>query len=233
MRVLGVGAHPDDLEILCGGTLARYAHEGHDVIMCHVSVGDKGHFHIPPDKLSKIRRKEAQLSADRIGAESLTLGLPDCEVFVDGPTQRLFVDLVRRTKPDVIITHGPNDYMPDHVAVSKLVCDASFHATLPNYKTDLPAHDKVAPLYFMDNAVGVNFIPTEYVDITDFIEAKRRMMLCHQSQVVWLKEHDDLDVIEFIDTSAKMRGLQCGVAFAEGFTQAPRWLRMKPERLLP
>ncbi len=123
--------------------------------------------------------------------------------------------------------------MPDHVAVGKLIWDASFHATLPNFKTDLPAHDKVAPVYYMDNAVGLDFVPTEYVDITDFIETKRAMMQCHQSQVVWLKEHDNLDVIEFIDTAARMRGLQCGVSFAEGFVQAPRWLRVKPERLLP
>jgi LmbE family N-acetylglucosaminyl deacetylase len=75
MRILAVGAHPDDLELLCAGTLARYASEGHQVIMCHAGIGDKGHFHIPNDELASIRRKEAQDSASRIGAESVCLGL--------------------------------------------------------------------------------------------------------------------------------------------------------------
>jgi len=233
MRVLGVGAHPDDLEILCAGTLAKFAHEGHDIVMCHACRGDKGHFHIPPDKLASIRREEAKLSASRIGAESVSLDLPDCEVFVDRPTLVLFIDMIRATKPDLIITHSPADYMPDHQAVSKLVYDASFHGTLPNFKTSEKPHDKVPPLYYMDNVAGVDFAPSEYVDISEFIETKKAMMECHASQVVWLKEHDKLDILEFIEECATFRGLQCGVPFAEAFASCNRWPRLRAERLLP
>jgi LmbE family N-acetylglucosaminyl deacetylase len=233
MRVLGVGAHPDDLEILCAGTLAKYANDGHQIVMCHVCKGDKGHFHIPNDELARIRRKEAQLSASRIGAETVCLDLPDCEVFNDRPTLVLFIDLIRSAKPDIIITHSPTDYMPDHYVVSQLVYDASFHATLPNFKTSVSPHDKVAPMFYMDNVAGVDFEPTEYVDISDFIEMKKAMMECHQSQVVWLKEHDNLDIIDFIEACAKCRGLQCGVPFAEAFRPVNRWPRLRTERLLP
>lgn len=233
MRVLAVGAHPDDLELLCAGTLAKYASQGHHVIMCHAGIGDKGHFHIPNDELAAIRRKEAQDSASRIGAESVCLGLPDCEMFIDRPTLVLFMDMIREADPDVIITHSPTDYMPDHRVVSQLVYDASFHSTLPNFHTDRPANRTVTPVYYMDNLAGVDFAPTEYVDVSEFIEKKKEMMLCHQSQVVWLKEHDNLDVLELIDTSAKFRGLQCGAPFAEAFTQAFRWTRLRAERLLP
>lgn len=233
MRVLAVGAHPDDIEILCAGTLAKYAADGHEIVMCHVSIGDKGHFHIPNDKLAEIRRKEAQLSASRIGAESVTLGLPDCAVFNDLPTLTLFIDLMRSAKPDIVITHSPTDYMPDHVVVGQLVYDASFHATLPNWKTSLPPSDKAPPIYCMDNVAGVDFAPTEYVDITGFIETKKAMMECHQSQVVWLKEHDNLDIIDFIDACAKYRGIQCGVPYAEAFQTVNRWPRLRTERLLP
>ena len=233
MRVLGVGAHPDDLEILSAGTLAKYANDGHQIVMCHVCKGDKGHFHIPNDELARIRRKEAQLSASRIGAETLCLDLPDCEVFNDRPTLVLFIDLIRSSKPDIIITHSPTDYMPDHFVVSQLVYDASFHATLPNFKTSVSPHDKVAPMFYMDNVAGVDFEPSEYVDISDFIEMKKAMMECHQSQVVWLKEHDNLDIIDFIEACAKCRGLQCGVPFAEAFRAVNRWPRLRTERLLP
>ena len=233
MRVLGVGAHPDDLEILSAGTLAKYANDGHQIVMCHVCKGDKGHFHIPNDELARIRRKEAQLSASRIGAETVCLDLPDCEVFNDRPTLVLFLDLIRSAKPDIIITHSPTDYMPDHFVVSQLVYDASFHATLPNFKTSVSPHDKVAPMFYMDNVAGVDFEPSEYVDISDFIEMKKAMMECHQSQVVWLKEHDNLDIIDFIEACAKCRGLQCGVPFAEAFRPVNRWPRLRTERLLP
>jgi len=233
MRVLGVGAHPDDLEILSAGTLAKYANDGHQIVMCHVCKGDKGHFHIPNDELARIRRKEAQLSASRIGAETVCLDLPDCEVFNDRPTLVLFLDLIRSAKPDIIITHSPTDYMPDHFVVSQLVYDASFHATLPNFKTSVSPHDKVAPMFYMDNVAGVDFEPTEYVDVSGFIEMKKAMMECHQSQVVWLKEHDNLDIVDFIEECAKYRGLQCGVPFAEAFRPVNRWPRLRTERLLP
>lgn len=233
MRVLAVGAHPDDIEILFAGTLAKYASRGHDIIMCHACIGDKGHFHIPNDELAKIRRKEAQLSASRIGAESITLGIPDCEIFNDRPTLAMFIDMIRVTKPDFIITHSPTDYMPDHCVVSQLVYDASFHASLPNWHTEHEAHDKVPPVYYADTVAGVDFSPTEYVDITDFLETKQKMMECHQSQVVWLKEHDNLDIIDFIEDCAKFRGWQCGVRYAEAFRPADRWTRLRTERLLP
>ncbi|MDH7481950.1 MAG: PIG-L family deacetylase [Armatimonadota bacterium] len=233
MRILAVGAHPDDIEILCAGTLAKYASQGHDIIMCHACIGDKGHFHIPNDELAKIRRKEAQLSASRIGAESISLGIPDCEIFNNRETLAVFIDMIRVTKPDLIITHSPTDYMPDHCVVSGLVYDASFHASLPNWKTEHEYHDKVPPVIYMDNVAGVDFEPGEYVDITDFIEKKKEMMMCHQSQVVWLKEHDNLDVIQFIEDCAKFRGWQCGVKYAEAFRTVNRWPRLRTQRLLP
>jgi len=233
MRVLGVGAHPDDLEILGAGTLAKYAKEGHEIVMCHACVGDKGHFHIPPDELAELRRKEALNSAAVIGAESITLGLPDCEVFNDRPTLVLFIDLVRRTRPDVIITHSPTDYMPDHVVVGQLVYDASFHAGLPNWRTNELPSEGVPPVYYMDTVACVDFQPTEYVDISEFLKTKQAMMECHESQTVWLKEHDNLDIIQFIEDCAKVRGWQCGVPYAEAFTWTNRWPRLRPKRLLP
>ncbi len=79
LRILAVGAHPDDLEILCGGTLAKYAHLGQKIIMCHVNNGDKGHFEIKSEELVKIREKEAKNSAKLVDAESFCLNIPDGE----------------------------------------------------------------------------------------------------------------------------------------------------------
>lgn len=234
MKVLAVGAHPDDLEILCAGTLARYAEAGHAVTMAHVCTGHLGHYRVPPEELAPIRREEARQAGGVIGADVVSLELPDGGVYGDREEHRLLmVDLVRQARPDVILTHAPSDYMPDHLAVSQLVFDASFLATTPNLRTRHPAHDKVAPLYYFDTLAAVGFEPEEYVDVSGVMEVKRRMLRCHASQLTWLKEHDGVDIVEFMEGVARLRGLQCGVAWAEGFRRVRTWPRMTVSRLLP
>ena len=233
MRILAVGAHPDDLEILCSGTLARYVAQGHHVIMAHVCRGDKGHSEISHHEVGEIRDREAQAAAEVIGAEAMALGLPDCELYVNDETMQRVVDLIRIAKPDLIITHHPDDYHSDHNAVTKLVVDASFSATLPYFITSQPAHPIAPPIYFMDNLAGINFTPTEYVDITDTLALKKQAMTQHKSQITWLKDHHRTDILDFIETMARFRGLQCDAAYAEGFQKLQVWGRLSPTRLLP
>lgn len=232
-RVLAVGAHPDDLEILCAGTLARFAQGGAQVSMAIATDGSAGHMLIPPDELAAIRHREAQASAAVIGAELHWLGFPDELIFEDMPTRLRVIDLIRAARPDVILTHDPNDYHPDHRVVSRLVFDASFVAGLPNIQTEHPAHPGVCPLYYFDTLTGASFLPTEYVDITETFETKRAMLACHASQVQWLMDHDRIDVIDFMTVTARMRGLQCGVHYAEGFRAEYAWGRNRPFRVLP
>lgn len=233
MRILAVGAHPDDLELLCAGTLIKYSKEGHTVVMAHMCNGNKGHFTIPPEELASIRAEEAKKSAEIIGAEIIQGEYPDLELGIDENSKRTAVDVIRRARPDVIITHSPDDYMVDHINTSRLIVEASFIATLPHYKSDYPAHNIIPPVFFMDTLAGVNFIPTEYVDITDEIEIKEKMLLCHQSQYIWLRDHDHIDYVDFMKSLSKFRGIQCGVKYAEGFKQYQVWGRIVPRRLLP
>jgi LmbE family N-acetylglucosaminyl deacetylase len=234
MRVLAVGAHPDDLEILCAGTLARYRAAGHDVVMAHACSGHLGHFAIGPEELRTIRRREAEAAARIIGAESVSLGFDDFGALAEREDQRRsMVDLIRWARPDVILTHAPNDYMPDHVAVSQLVFAASFGATVPHLETRYSHHPKVAPLFYFDTLAGLGFEPEEYVDITDVMDQKRAMLAAHASQVDWLRAHDGIDLLEFMDALARQRGIQCGVRYAEGFRRVRTWPRMTPSRLLP
>ncbi len=233
MRVLGIGSHPDDLEILCGGTLAKYATTGHSVIMAVVTDGSAGSNNLSVEELKSVRKKEAENSAKIINADFQWLGEPD-ELFFDNSETRLkLIDLIRHAKPDLIITHAPTDYHPDHRAVSSAVLNASFVSSLPNILSKHAAHEQVCPIYYMDTLAGVNFHPSEYVDITTTFDTKKKMLASHDSQIEWLKAHDNIDIIEFIEVCAKYRGYQAGVTYAEGFQVAPYWLRIKPERLLP
>jgi N-acetylglucosamine malate deacetylase 1 len=234
MRVLAVGAHPDDLEILCGGTLARYVQEGHDVVMCNATLGDRGSFEHTSEEIARIRLGEAKRAAEIAGAEHVTLGLSDAEVdATDRDQVRLVVDLVRDARPDVIITHSPNDYMADHNEISKLVFGASFHATLPLYETAKPHYGTVAPIYYMETVMGIDFRPVEYVDVTATFETKVAMLEAHASQLKWLRDHDGVDVVEQMKTVTRFRGQQCGVRYAEGFAPCLTWLRGTTRRLLP
>lgn len=234
MRVLAVGAHPDDLEILCGGTLARYAEGGHEVTMCHASRGDRGSFVHTSEEISAVRNAEARRAAEICGAEHRTLGFSDGEInAADRDQQRAVVDLVRDARPDLIITHSPGDYHADHNEISRLVFDCSFHATLPLYETARPYHSTVTPIYFMDTVMGVGFQPTEYVDVSETIETKAAMLAAHESQLVWLRDHDGIDVVENMKAASRFRGLQCGVPYAEGFVPCLTWLRGTTRRLLP
>lgn len=102
-RVLAVGAHPDDIEIRCGGTLASYAAAGHHVMMACATNGNKGHTSIPPKELAIIREREARASVAIIDADLFWLDFPDAELFYDAPTRLAFVNMIRQANPDIII----------------------------------------------------------------------------------------------------------------------------------
>jgi LmbE family N-acetylglucosaminyl deacetylase len=234
MRVVAIGAHPDDLAMLCGGTLARFVADGHTVVMCDVTRGDKGSYTHTSDEIAAVRASESQLSARIAGAEYSALGLSDGEVLASDPRHReMMIDLLRSTRPDVLITHSPNDYMADHNEVSKLVFDTSFLATLPLLASTHPSLDLVPPLFYMDTLAGIGFEPEEYVDIGTVIDQKTDMLQAHASQLTWLRDHDGVDIVEQMRTVAGFRGLQCGVRFAEGFAACRAWLRPRPYRILP
>lgn len=233
MRVLAVGAHPDDLEILCAGTLAKYRARGDDVIMCHAADGDKGHFVIPPKELTQIRAQEACEAAAVIGAECMALGFLDAEIYDTPASRERFIDLVRSARPDVVITHHADDYHTDHQLTAALTLDATFGATVPHIKTTHAALPKLPVVYFMDTLAGLNFQPSEYVDITTHMPQKIEMLSKHVSQLDWLRDHDNYDALDALDTMAKFRGYQCGVKYAEGFIRYRVWGRNQPGYFLP
>ena len=150
--VLCISCHPDDMEIACAGTLLKCKERGDRVVICHLSSGNLGHVIIPPDELSVMRANEAKRSA-ALGNfdEVIWGGFDDLAIYDNNKEARdKVVEVIKHVNPDFIITHDPDDYMPDHVATSKLVFDAAFTATLPNYHVKTPGHAKMVPIYYMD-----------------------------------------------------------------------------------
>ena len=142
-------------------------------------------------------------------------------------------DIIRRVKPDFIITHGEHEYMVDHSITSTIVFDATMAATVNHYPSDYPEFDRYTPIYYMENTFMVNSFPEEFVDITDTIDTKIEMYKRHKSQIEWLKVHDNFDMVETVRNFARTRGLQCDTGYVEGFTMCKQIHHIATKRYLP
>ncbi|MBX3061696.1 MAG: PIG-L family deacetylase [Anaerolineae bacterium] len=238
MKVLAIGAHGDDLELFCGGTLARYAAQGDQVIMCVVTDG-RGRPAGDPDQIAALRKAEAQASADVIGAELYWLGVPDGGLWFDESSRHLFVEAIRRAQPEVIITHPPDDYHPDHKTTSRLVMDAAQVSRTANYPSDLPPHRLSVPVAFMDAERGIDFSPEDYVDITPVWETKLKMLAQHRSQLMphgydpaYVPPAEN-EFTHYARALSSFRGLACDLPYAEGFRWWRAANRIVTRRVLP
>ncbi|MFN7993891.1 MAG: PIG-L family deacetylase [Bryobacteraceae bacterium] len=225
--ILAIHAHPDDIEILAGGTLARLAGAGHRVVMVSMTPGDCGSHEHSPDETAAIRRAEAAASARHIGAEYRCAEFRDLAIFNDDPSRRKATEMLRRVQPDIVLTASPVDYMCDHEATCILVRDACFGVSAPNYRTNVsppaPALPAVPHLYFMDPIGGVDrenrpITPDFYVDIEPWFETKRAMLAEHASQREWLrKQHGMDDYMLYMERWTREIGKRAGVKYGEGF----------------
>jgi N-acetylglucosamine malate deacetylase 1 len=221
--ILAIHAHPDDIETLGAGTLALLASRGHRIVIATATAGEGGTTETTPEEIARIRRGEAAAAAALIGAEYRCAGLPDLGVFNDDAGRRRITELVRAAAPDIVIAASPQDYHPDHEATSILARDACFAASVPNYRTGEAAPLTHIPhLYFMDpiggrTREGERVKPDFGVDIGDFLETKRRMLMAHESQVAWVaRQHGVADFAASMVAWAERRGRDFGVRYAEG-----------------
>lgn len=233
LRILAVGAHPDDIELGCAGTLARCVQRGDCVVMAVTCQGNSASAEMAESDLVKLRRQEAEASAGILGAELIWAGLRDFHVECTEENKRIFSDIIRRAQPDVVITHYYQDYGGDHNNTFELVLDATLSATIRNFSSDLPPIPKVPFLYMMEPLGSYGFQPQVYVEITDTFAAKFRMLECHQSQVDFMSRYDGQDFRKSMELVARFRGYQSGVEMAEGFVPHPSWAHMPAYPVLP
>ena len=234
MKVLAIGAHPDDVEFYCAGTLVKYKAPGHEVAIAVATNGELGSTTLGKKEAAELRRSEARAAADILGAQFLWMGFPDGFLFNTPEARLKFIDTVRQARPDLIIAHNPQrDYHPDHVTSGQIVWDVHVLVTVPNIVTDHPACTVIPDIVYMDTAGGVNHIPNKFVDITADIETKRRMLRCHKSQEQWIRDQYNMPAWEQMESFAATRGFQAGCKFAEGFTVPNLWPKaIKAERLI-
>src|SRR5271168_838617 len=120
MRVTSIHAHPDDAEILAGGTLALLSALGHDIAIVTLSAGDCGSTVNGPDEIATIRKAEAAASAALIGAQYRWGGFRDLAIFNDDSSRREVTGILRDLRPQIVLSAAPSDYHSDHEATSQL-----------------------------------------------------------------------------------------------------------------
>ncbi|QOY91561.1 PIG-L deacetylase family protein [Paludibaculum fermentans] len=190
LRVIAIGAHPDDCDIRFGGTAAKMAKAGHAVKFLAVTNGDAGHQTLAGAALAKRRYLEAQESARRLGImEYQILDNHDGELLPSLEVRRQVIRAIRQWKADIVLAPRPNDYHPDHRYTGVLVQDAAYMVVVPNTVTDTPALvDNPIFLYVEDNfQKPAPFRPDVVVSIDDTWKQKVDGLDAHVSQVYeWL-----------------------------------------------
>lgn len=240
MNILAIGAHPDDVETMCAGTLAKYASQGHKVFIATATSGNIGSAVHTMEEIAAIRKQEAANSAALIGAEYICLDYDD-EMFYETKEVRLaFINLVRHCKADVIFTHSLHDYNPDHMLTAKIICDIAVMIPIAHLKTEEEPYDVIPSIWHWEPVNGMGFQPTDYVDITDFYETKMKMLNCMESQKAWMAANyaslggDEERFFDTIRILSEFRGMQSGVKYAEGFVRSLDGMRTRfTERVLP
>jgi len=190
VRIICIGAHPDDCEIGFGGTAAKAAAQGHAVKFLSVTNGAAGHYRYSLEETAAIRKREAWEAAQRIGiAESEVLENADGELAPTLDARHEIVRQIRRWEADVVLTHRPWDYHPDHRYTSQVVQDSAYLVVVPRVCADTPAlRRNPLFLYLQDQFhLPARFNPEIAVDIDDAWSRKLDALSAHASQVYeWL-----------------------------------------------
>lgn len=219
-------AHPDDCEILAGGTLALLAGKGWEIHVVTMTPGDCGSAELGPEEIAAIRREEGRKGAKVLGGTYHCLESRDLYVCFDEQTIRRAISLTRDIAPTLVFTHSLDDYMMDHEMAARVARSASFGYPIPNAMPGPIKKGSMVPyLYYADPIEGMDhyghaIAPTTWVDISTVMTTKSRALKAHASQRDWLMKHHGMDqYITSMQQWGAKRGKDVGSKYAEAFRQ--------------
>ncbi len=189
MNIVILGAHPDDCEAYAGGTAVKWARGGHNVLFVSLTNGDAGHHEMGGGALARRRRCEAAQSAQRGGVQTVILDHHDGELLPTLQARHEVIRIIRNHTADIVVSHHPADYHPDHRYTSTLVQDASFMVTVPNCCPDTePLRHNPSFFYLMHaRPSALTSAPHVAIAIDDAIDTKYAMLDAMESQMYeWL-----------------------------------------------
>lgn len=237
LGVVCFGAHQDDNELQCLGTLLRLqAQRNIAVTLVTVTNGDQGMPYatdLTPSDVTRIRNSESAAVARKIGAEYVCLGEKDSQLSEDSDVRLRLTEIIRQASADLVFAPPPIDYSTDHTVTSRLVHQACLMATLPGVQTPTAPCRRTPALYYTDAVGGFGGTPTHFVDITAVWERKLEVLRLYESQGATMRDFAGADLMEMAEIVARYRGLQSGTRYAEGFSPALEWPRVHAEQYLP
>ena len=203
-KVLVIGAHPDDPESMCAGTMLKLKAMGAEVVAVYLTSGEAGIVGKTHEQARTIRQAEARKACEVLGVRAVFLTQTDGNAEVNKERYAEMKALIEAEQPDMVITHWPIDSHRDHRVCSILVYDA--------WRMTGRGFD----LYYSEVMTGMqtqNFTPSLWVDVTDYRDKKIEAYLCQESQEL------EGAVKEYHDTMERMRGMECQAKYAEAFVQ--------------
>lgn len=203
LKILVTGGHPDDPESGCGGTIARYAQAGHEVVAVYLTRGEEGIEGLGWDEAARIRTAEAEAACRLLGARPRFVGQIDGETEVTHARYDEVYAILLEEEPDALFAHWPVDTHRDHRAMSLFAYDAWLRS------------GKQAAFFYYEVMSGEQtqtFRPTDYIDISEAADLKRQACHAHVSQrpEEWYDLHEQM---------ARFRGMEIGASFAEAFVR--------------
>lgn len=189
MRLMCIGAHPDDGDGRAGGLAARYVERDGQALFVSVTNGNAGHHEMAPDALAARRKAEARRAAAVIGAEYVVLDHDDGRLMPSVEVREELIGLIRSFRPDLLLALRPVDYHADHRAAGQLVVDASYLLTVPLVRPDVPILERMPVIcYTCDRFRKPQPFQADVVMAVDeWFDHKVRMLACHESQFFeWL-----------------------------------------------
>jgi len=217
--ILAFGAHPDDVELGCGGTLVKLKKLGYKTAIVDISEGELG-----SRGTVKQRYKESATAAELLQLDFRSnLKIPDGHIELNESNKTKVIELIRHTKPRLILAPYHEDRHPDHVHASQLITEAWFYAGVKKVLPDLPPHRPYRILYYM---AKYEFKPSFVIDISDEYQTKYQVLSSYQSQFFnpeWPQEQTFISSKWFLDSvefRARHFGWMSGVKYGEPF-----WIR--------
>ncbi|MCF6313234.1 MAG: PIG-L family deacetylase [Verrucomicrobiales bacterium] len=229
---IAIAAHPDDIEFVMGGTLMLLKQAGYDIHYMNVANGSCGSTTMDANQTRIVRAREGQAAAQILGATFHSSLCNDLEVVYSVELLRKLAAVIREVQPEIVLTHSPEDYMEDHMNVSRLAVTAAFSRGMSNFATDPPSpaiEGDVALYHAMPHGlcdglrrpVDADF----YIDTSSVHATKRKALAAHKSQKEWLDASQGLDsyLITMDELSEQVGERSQKFKHAEGWRRHLHW----------
>jgi LmbE family N-acetylglucosaminyl deacetylase len=207
---------------MAGGLLLRHRQQGDETCVGYLTDGRYGGEFGDPEKVAEQRHDEARAACEYLGARMFWGGLEDGFLLDTPLARKVCTDIIRSAKPDLIVTHAPDDYHPDHVSCYSIVRAANALASTSGFRSAEPATPHLASMWLMDNLGQLNPRATIFIDIEQVMAKKMELLAKHASHLRWMMAQG-VDLPSLVWKQAAVRGEQSRAILAEAFEPAMKW----------